>query len=213
MKKIILLLLSVCLLLTACAPGMAEPAAAAAARVEPLPPAVDPDNLDNCTVHVSLEEGDAYVDDTGAMQMKLSVYASDLYDMAQVSRLKEGDVIVIRGMDVAVRTLESLETGGFAVNGGYSSGGFTLFPDDGGTLYEIGPSDARFYQTLGQATVRVSQDFIYTDSADPDRGDVTYYPGDFLTAGTGIDYNFVPSSTTVVIENGLAVSMHRVYTP
>lgn len=211
MKKIILLFLSVCLLLTACGPGMAEPAAPV--RVEPLPPAVDPDNLDNCTVHVSLGEGDAYVDDTGAMQMKLSVYASDLYDMAQVSQLKEGDVIVIRGMDVAVRTLESLETGGFAVNGGYSSGGFTLFPDDGGTLYEIGPSDARFYQALGQATVRVSPDFIYTDSADPDRGDVTYYPGDFLTAGTGIDYNFVPSSTTVVIENGFAVSMHRVYTP
>ena len=211
MKKIILLFLSVCLLLTACGPGMAEPAATA--RVEPLPPAVDPDNLDNCTVHVSFGEGDAYVDDTGVMQMKLSVYASDLYDMAQVSQLKEGDVIVIRGMDVAVLTLESLETGGFAVNGGYSSGGFTLFPDDGGTLYEVGPSDARFYQALGQATVRVSPDFIYTDSADPDRGDVTYYPGDFLTAGTGIDYNFVPSSTTVVIENGLAVSMHRVYTP
>ena len=61
--------------------------------------------------------------------------------------------------------------------------------------------------------MRVSQDFIYTDSADPDRGDVTYYPGDFLTEGTGIDYDFVPSSTTVVIENGSVVSMHRVYTP
>ena len=218
MKKILLLLIA-CLFLTACAPGMEEkapsqvPDTSAALRVEPLPAAIDPENLTDCTVHVSLGEGDAYVDDTGVMRMKLTVCASDLYDMTEVSRLKEGDTIVIRGMDVLIRTLEAQDTGGYAINGGYSEGGFTLYPDDGGTLYEIGPSDARFYQTLGEATLRVSEDFIFTDSADLEQGERTFYPGDFLTEGTGIDYRFVPANTTVVIQNGIVVSMHRVYIP
>ena len=218
MKKSLLLLIA-CLLLTACAPGMEGnapsqvPDTSAALRVEPLPAAIDPANLTDCTVHVSLGEGDAYVDDTGAMRMKLTIFASDLYDMAEVSRLKEGDTIVIRGMDVAVRTVEALPAGGYAIKGGYSDGGFTLYPDDGGTLYEIGPSDARFYQALGEAEPRVSQEFLFTDSADPEQGERIFYPGDFLTEGTGIDYNFVPANTTVVIENGMVISMQRVYTP
>ena len=90
MKKSLLLLIA-CLLLTACAPGMEGnapsqvPDTSAALRVEPLPAAIDPANLTDCTVHVSLGEGDAYVDDTGAMRMKLTIFASDLYDMAEVS--------------------------------------------------------------------------------------------------------------------------------
>lgn len=38
-----------------------------------MPAAIDVKHLDNCTVAVSLKEGDAYVDDTGAMQMKIAV--------------------------------------------------------------------------------------------------------------------------------------------
>ena len=35
--------------------------------VEPLPQGIDINNPDNCTVAVSFEEGDAYVDDTGVI--------------------------------------------------------------------------------------------------------------------------------------------------
>ena len=47
--------------------------------ISPLPSSIDINNLDNCTLPVSLEEGDAYVDDTGAMQMDVTVYTYDLY--------------------------------------------------------------------------------------------------------------------------------------
>ena len=74
----------------------------------PLPVTIDINNLDNCTVAVSLEQGDAYVDDTGAMQMDVTVYTYDLYDMVDISSLKEGDVIVIREQEVKITSIEHI---------------------------------------------------------------------------------------------------------
>ena len=42
--------------------------------VQPLPETLSIDKLDNCTVAVSLEKGNAYVDDNGKMVMKVKVY-------------------------------------------------------------------------------------------------------------------------------------------
>ena len=75
----------------------------------PLPVSVDVNNLDNCTLAVSLEQGDAYVDDTGAMQMDVTVYTYDLYDMVDMAALKEGDTIVIRGQEVKITSIERNE--------------------------------------------------------------------------------------------------------
>ena len=47
---------------------------AAGATISPLPTTIDMNALDNCTLAVSFEEGDAYVDDTGAMQLDVTVY-------------------------------------------------------------------------------------------------------------------------------------------
>ena len=49
----------------------------------------------NAILAVSLEEGDAYVDDAGIMQMDVKIYTYDKYDMVDISGLKEGDVIEI----------------------------------------------------------------------------------------------------------------------
>ena len=42
--------------------------------ISPLPETLDIDNLDNCTVAVSFEKGDAYVDDNGKMMMDLKSF-------------------------------------------------------------------------------------------------------------------------------------------
>ena len=52
---------------------------AAGAVITPLPSTIDMNALDSCTLAVSFEEGDAYVDDTGAMQLDVTVYTYDLY--------------------------------------------------------------------------------------------------------------------------------------
>ena len=222
MKKILFLLV-LCCFLTACAAEQGAPSfpattaapetTAAGLGISPLPETIDLSHLDNCTVAVSLKEGDAYVDDTGAMQMKVTIYTYELFDLVDILQLKEGDILTIRGQEVCVAEVVRDESGLVQINGGLEQGGYNLVTYDDGVFFEILPSDAKYWQELGEATMRVSPDFIYTDSSDLDKGEVVYYPGDFLVEGTGIDYNFSPNNTTIVIENERIVAMNRVYIP
>ena len=229
MKKLLVLLM-ICCMCTACGkkeeanvvvPEQTEEVVAETEETEevdgtkimPLPTTVDMNALDNCTLAVSFEEGDAYVDDTGAMQLDVSVYTYDLYDMVDISNLKEGDIIVIQGNEVVVETLETLESGIIFVNGGMENGGYDLWHRDSGVYFEHGYNDVKSYYVLGEATLKVSADFEFVDASDLDKGEVTYYPGDFLTEGAGIIYNFTPNNTSIVVEDGQVIQMTRIFTP
>lgn len=181
-------------------------------KILPLPNDIDINNLDNCTVAISLEQGDAYVDDTGAMQMDVTVYTYDLYDMVDIATLKEGDIIVIRGQEIEVTSLERIDRG-LLINGGLDENGYELSTDDTTVWYESGYSDVKSYYEIGKATIRVSADMNFYDSSDLDKGEVIYYPGDFLTDNAGILYHFVPNNTRIVISDGMIIEMYRSYMP
>lgn len=181
--------------------------------VNPLPETIDVNNLDNCTVAVSFEQGDAYVDDEGKMMLNAKVYTYELYDMVDIATLEVNDVIVRRGENVVVEALDRLETGLIRINGGEENGGFELISDNNTVYYEVGMSDIKAYNELGEVTLPVSTEFVYTDESDLDAEPTEYYAGDFLTEDAGIVYNFTPNNTSVVIENGTIVAMKKVYTP
>ena len=181
--------------------------------ISPLPVTIDMEQLDNCTVAVSFEEGDAYVDDTGIMRLDATVYTYDLYDMVDVSLLEEGDTIVIRNQEVEVATLERTEHGLVIINGGEENGGYDLYTDDSGVYYEMGFNDTKAYYPLGEATIRVSVDFNFYDNSDIEAGEKMFYPGDFLIDDAGIRYDFNANNTTIVIEDGQIIQMNRIYTP
>lgn len=233
MKKLVLLLM-ICCLCTACgakdetvadAPEQTEEMMQVAdgdvketeesenAKIVPLPSTIDMNALDNCTLAVSFEKGDAYVDDTGAMQLDVTVYTYDLYDMVDIANLKVGDIIVIQGNEVLVESMETLESGLLFINGGMDNGGYDLWNDDSGVYFEHGYNDVKSYYPIGKATIRVSTEFEFVDSSDLDKGEVIYYPGDFLTDIAGIIYNFTPNNTSIVIEDGMVTHMTRTYTP
>ena len=181
--------------------------------VAPLPVTIDMEMLDNCTVAISLEEGGAYTDDSGAMQMDVTVFVYDLYDMVDIALLKEGDIIVIREDEVHVDSIERNENGTVSINGGLDKGGHELHTDDNTVFYERGYSDVKSYYELGKATLNVSAEFTYTDASDLDKDPVVYMLGEFLTAEAGIDYYFNPNNTTITIQDGVVVEMTRVYIP
>ena len=240
MKKLVLLLM-ICFLLTACgakseavadAPAQATDSmtvteapteatdgvvvveeAAEGVTVSPLPATIDINALDNCMVAVSFEKGDAYVDDAGAMQLDVTVYTYDLYDMVEIANLAEGDTIVIQGQDVVVTSLETIESGILLINGGTENGGYDLWHDDSGVYFEHGYDDAKAYYALGSVTIPVSADFEFADNYDTDKGEVTYYPGDFLTEEAGFAYDFTPNNTSIVVENHQVIHMTRVANP
>ena len=245
MKKLLLLTLALCFLLTGCSSANEEAQPTEpGAIINPLPDSTM-DNLSDAILSVSLEEGDAYVDDTGKMQMDvkiytydkydmvdiaeleeggayvddtgkmqmdLKIYSYDKYDMVDISMLKVGDVLVTHAGEVEIRSLEHTEGGSIAINGGLDAGGFELVTDDNGIFYEQGFNDAKNWYEVGEATIRVSVDFRYYDNSDFDKGEVIYYPGSFLV-GEVTDYHFYPHNTTIRVENGQIIEMHRVYVP
>ena len=181
--------------------------------LSPLPSGIDPEHLDNCTVAVSFDEGDAFVDDTGAMQLRAKVYVYDVYDMVDISMLQVGDEITICRQNVKVTSLERDEYGAVIINGGLENGEYQLVSGDESGFHAVEFNDAKLYYALGEVTLPVSADFEFEDSSDPEKGACTYYPGDFLTDNAGIVYHFVPNNTTVTIQDGYVVSMQRVYMP
>lgn len=207
MKKILFILMMVCLLFTGCGNAQEE----TAAIVSPLPDTTM-ENLTDAILSVSLEEGDAYVDDTGKMQMDVKIYTYDKYDMVDISELEEGDTIVTHSGEVVVNSIERNDNGLIYINGGLEEGGFDLFTDESGIFYETGFDDAKNWYEAGEATIRVSTDFTGYDNADPEQGELIIYPGDFLT-GAVLDYNFTPYNTTIRVEAGEIVEMNRRYTP
>jgi len=190
-----------------------ESPAPAAKTVSPLPVTIDMNNLDNCTIAVSFEQGDFFTDDAGAIQLKVKVYTYDLYDIVDIAMLAPGDTILLRGEEVLITSLVRTDTGAVQINGGLDVGGYELITNDHTVFFETGYSDVKSYYELGEATLPVSADFIFTDKSDLDNEPVTYYPGDFLTDEADIFYHFVPNSTTITIQDSQVIKMERVYVP
>lgn len=180
-------------------------------KIIPLPDTTM-ENLTDAILSVSLDEGDAYVDDNGRMQMDLKIYTYDKYDMTDIADLKIGDTLVRHSGEVKVTSKEQTATGTIYINGGLENGGFDLITDDCGIFYETGLNDVKSWYEVGETTIRVSADFKGVDNVDPERGEVILYPGDFLI-GAVTNYNFTPYNTTIRVEDGQIVEMNRVFTP
>ena len=170
------------------------------------------ENLTDAILSVSLEEGDAYVDDDGIMQMNLKIYAYDQYDMVDIANLKVGDTIVRYDGNLEVTSKEQDGMGAVRINGGLENDGFNLVTDEDGVFYEMGYNDVKSWYEVGEATIRVSADFVFTDSSDLELGEMIFYPGSFLI-GEVTNYNFGPGNTTVRVEKGQIIEMTRSYTP
>lgn len=219
MKRLLLVFLAACFLLSGCSSWEAYEESAAAEVTEaasasviyPLPDTTMED-LDDTILSVSLEEGDAYVDDTGIMRMDVTVYSYDTYDMVDISALKVGDVLATHEGEVEIAALAREENGTVLINGGLDEEGFDLVTDETGIYFVRGYNDGKSWYEVGEATIRVSVDFLYHDTSDPEKGEILYYPGSFLI-GEVTDYNFTPCNTTIRVENSQIVEMYRVYIP
>lgn len=183
------------------------------AVITPLPVTIDITRLEDCMVAISLEKGDFYRDKTGAVMMDVTVFVYDLYDMIDISLMKEGDTI-LRGQDeILISSIERKESGLVLINGGLDKGGFELYTEENTVYYEKGYSDTKSYYELGKVTLPVSPDFIYTDASDLDKDAVIFGTEDFLKDASGIDYHFNANNTTIQIEKGYVTAMTRVYVP
>lgn len=181
--------------------------------IAPLPVTIDVEKLEDCTVAISLEKGDFYVDNAGAVMMDVTVFVYDLYDMVDVSLIKVGDTILRRQEEVLILSIERNENGLVFINGGLDNGGFELYTEDDTVYYERGYSDVKSYYELGKVSLPVANNFIYNDASDLDKDAVIFSTEDFLKDTSDIEYIFTAHNTTIQIENGYVTSMTRVYVP
>ena len=181
--------------------------------VMPLPVTVNLNQLEDCTLAVSLNKGDVYKDKADNVQMNVTVFVYDLYDMVDISLLKEGDSMLLRQEEVVITSIERKEDGTVVINGGLDVGGYVLHTDDNTVYYERGYSDVKSYYELGKVTLPVYAEFLYHDASDMDKDAVIYRISDFLENAAGIHYLFNPNNTTITIQDGMIVEMNRIYTP
>ena len=215
MKKIlsVVLVLILCVGLFAGCNLQTENEEGKSVSIYPLPETIDINNLDDCTVSVSFDKDDVSVDDSGKMVMNVTVYTYELYDMTDIASIKENDVIVRQNEEIKVTELNRLDSGLVSINGGEENGGFDLISNDNNVYYETGMSDVKAYYELGNVTLPVSDEFEYIDESDLESEPKCYYPGDFLTDKSEIEYNFIPYNTSIVIKNGKIIKMNKVYMP
>ena len=212
-----------CILLMGCAkvknqqeqPAETAPAQTVAAEqmnIEALPDTTM-ESLDDGIVNVSVEQNGFYRDAAGNFVLRMQVYSYDKFDMVDIAALKAGDTIMISGEKIAVNSVERKDNGSVLINGGLEEGGFDLATDDSGIYFVQGYSDMKSWNLLGEVEYPVSDAFVFTDSADLDRGEITYAAADLAENIPAYEYGYQPQNTTVRMENGQIVAMNRIYTP
>lgn len=225
MKKEISVALALCLALSVSACGKSDSSADAgssakqdtaasetqAQRVEPLPAtAFDTEKPADGTYAASFSSADV-IDNAGRLELHFTAYEYALYDAAQISKLAAGDTLVVDGEDMTVESVEQ-SNGGVSVNGGLENDGVDLAPGEGGTYYISQMDDAKDYQSVGEATLPVNEEFVLTDDSDPSNPGQTLLAGDLFSLEDDAQ-GFTPNNTTLTVKDGYVVAAHRVYVP
>lgn len=220
LKKVLVVLLSLLVLSAAlfgCGAKDEPPTEPSDTRILPIPSSFDPTNLEDCSFPVSFTNDDIELNDEGSFVLHMTVWEQELFDAASITGLKEGDVIVVRGDDVSVATVEQAD-GVVHINGGLENGGITMAPSEsGGTFYESGSELTEYdamYTSVAQVVLPVNGDeFVYRDSSDLEKGEVTYLAGDLLTMKDSVDFGCTAMNGTAHIVNNQVVEIIRVYMP
>ena len=183
-------------------------------RILPIPSSFDPTNLEDGSFPVSFTNDDIELNDEGSFVLHMTVWEQELFDAASITGLKEGDVIVVRGDDVSVAAVEQAD-GVVHINGGLENGGITMAPSESGdTFYDSGSEHDDLYTSVAQVVLPVNGDeFVYRDSSDLEKGEVTYLAGDLLAMKDSVDFGCTAMNGTAHIVNNQVVEIIRVYMP
>ena len=181
-------------------------------EVTPLATTIDTAALADGTYAVSFVATDA-TSENGAVQLNVTVYDYEHFSADAIENLKAGDTLVIDGNSVVVDTVEQNGDVIICVNGGLEQGGYDLSKDEDGNYFESLMDIGRNYTALGQVTLPLSKDFVFTDNSDLEKQNVTYSAEELLTLLNDDTQYFNSLNTTATVKNGEITAIERIYMP
>lgn len=181
--------------------------------ITPLPSTIDITALNNCSVPVGFEAKNVYLEDGSRLVIRMTVYDSELFDMADIAELEKGDTLVLNGENIEVDSVEDNGYGLLSINGGYENGGIWLSTADTGVYYEVQENAARTYYPIGEVILPVDQDFVFRDSSDPGRAEKVSCAGDLIMDMDGSERVFSPNATIVTIGDGTITGLTIIFAP
>ena len=181
-------------------------------EVTPLATTIDTAALADGTYAVSFVATDA-TSENGAVQLNVTVYDYEHFSADAIENLKAGDTLVIDGNSVVVDTVEQNGDVIICVNGGLEQGGYDLSKDEDGNYFESLMAIGRNYTDLGQVTLPLSKDFVFTDNSDLEKQNVTYSAEELLTLLNDDTQYFNSLNTTATVKDGEITAIERIYMP
>ena len=201
MKKVLCALLAMALL---CGAVVAE-----AKTVRPMSPGIDPAAPADGVYPVAFQPADL----SGGV-LKLTIYAEDCYDIAELDALAVGDILWAGGEAIAIESLE--RDGGLVINGGIEEDGFYMLPFEEDNCWKMYLLDGYpTYTECGGTALPLADDATFTDGWDIAREPVTAGGAEAVAAavnGTDME-DFIPYNTTVRVEGGRIVEIFRDFIP
>lgn len=237
-KKIVGILLCTAMLLTACGSDNASTPAVSTAEgtpiatdtasseaatetsavsadeteVTPLATTIDTTALADGTYAVSFVATDASTDN-GTIQLNVTVYDYEHFSADAVENLKSGDTLVLNGESITINTIENNGDNIISINGGLEQDGCDLGKDDDGNYSELLMDIGRNYTAVGQVTLPLSKDFVFTDDKDPQNQNIQYSAEELVTLLGNDNQYFDALTTSVTVENGVITALHRIFMP
>lgn len=206
MKKILALILTAVFCLIGVA-ALAE----GAKVVKPIPVQIDLDNLPDGEYPAEFDP-----EDLTNGEIALTLYAVDHYSDADVKGLAVGDSILIDDETLKIESVETDEYGDVQINGGLVEDGYDLTKNDGDDYWTVaGLDDYPTWTALGDVTLPLDDALSLVDGWNGDDKPVTADGVEAVvkTIQSSEDVYFDEYNTTVTVQSGKVVKIHRVYNP
>lgn len=174
--------------------------------VVPLPQTLDTNNLNDCSVYVSVL---SVTDSIHGGEIEVEVYVYDTYDGEDISNLQVGDILMIRNLPVEV--VEKNRIGGeyLIINGNSPREGYFFLSIYGDSYDLVRFNDRDYSYSIGIVSLPVSTEFTLVDYSDPENPGSVYTFEDLVYVESLGEAGFTHENATIVIEDGVVTEMYR----
>lgn len=182
--------------------------------ITPNPYYVDIDNIDNGIYHAYIDKSGINETD-GQTTIWTEILTEETFDIVDINRMAEGDVIYIKGQLFYIDSIEKTPSGIININGGIENLGTALMAEDESNCFVyVGMDMEKSYTSHGMTTLTVGDNIKLTDRSNPDE-EKEYTGSDAVDALKELvsEYPLNWNNCTVMVENGEIIEINRLFTP